>query len=129
MSWDDFHARRAVLYDVLDRARVDPEVVVRLSHVDGVIRHFGSPDNVLLALQQRWNNHLAAKLDQSLEDGTALVDARSALAAEQPTLRAVLDAGALSYESLRGALRSEQRMISAHATGSFPLARQRVVVA
>lgn len=129
MSWDDFHARRAVLDEVLDRARVDPEVVHRLSQVQGVLRHFGSPDNVLLALQQRWNNHLAAKLDQSLEDGTALIDARNSLAAEQPTLRAVLDAGAATSAILRGVLQRERRMIAAHATGSFPPVADQVVVA
>lgn len=129
MSWDEFHARRAVLENVLDRARVDPEVVAQLSHVQGVIRHFGSPDNLLLALQQRWNNHLAAKLDQSLEDGTAPVDAWKDLAAEQPTLRALLDAGAMTYESLRHVRRHEQRMIAAHATGSFPADPDRVVLA
>lgn len=128
MSWDDFHARRAVLDEVLDRARVDPEVVLRLSRVQGVIRHFGSPDNVLLALQQQWNNHLAAKLDQSLEDGTALMDAGYSLAAEQPALRAALDAGAVVSEPLRVALRREQRMIVAHATGSL-LSEDKVVVA
>lgn len=129
MSWDDFHARRAVLDEVLDRARVDPEVVHRLSQVQGVLRHFGSPDNLLLALQQRWNNHLAAKLDQSLEDGTALIDARNSLAAEQPTLRAVLDAGAATSVILRGVLQRERRMIAAHATGSFPPVADQVVVA
>ncbi|QSE85355.1 hypothetical protein [Rhodococcus koreensis] len=117
MSWNDFRARRAVLEEVLARAHVDPAVALRFDEVPGAIQLFGSADNILLALQHRWSNHLAARLDQAVEDGTPVNAAWRALASEQPALRALLDAAAASSVPLRGSQRDEQRMIEAHTTG------------
>lgn len=70
MSWNDFRARRAVLEEILARAHADPAVALRFDEVPGAIELFGSADNILLSLQHRWSNHLAARLDQAVEDGT-----------------------------------------------------------
>ncbi|MFD1810943.1 hypothetical protein [Rhodococcus gannanensis] len=117
MSWSEFRARRQVLEDVLSRAETDPMVVRRLADVPGARRHFSSPDEILLALQHRWSEHLAALLDQAVEDGTAPRDAWLHLAAEQPALRAALDAGAEVSAALRRQQAGEQAMADAHLTG------------
>ncbi|MEN0139494.1 MAG: hypothetical protein AAGC80_30380 [Rhodococcus sp. (in: high G+C Gram-positive bacteria)] len=117
MSWNDFRARRAVLDEILARADADPVAALRFDEVSGALRLFGSADNILLALQHRWSNHLAARLDQAVEDGTPLNAAWRELAWEQPALRALLDAAAARSLPLRGAQRDEQRMIEAHGTG------------
>ncbi len=117
MSWSEFRARRQVLEEVLSRAESDPTVVRRLADVPGARRHFSSPDEILLALQQRWSEHFAARLDQAVEDGTAPRDAWLQLAAEQPVLRAVLDVGAETSAALRRQQAGEQEMADAHLTG------------
>ncbi|MGW0172880.1 hypothetical protein ACWDUM_03455 [Rhodococcus sp. NPDC003322] len=117
MSWTEFRERRRVLEDVLDRAATDPGVVHRLGEIPGARAYFRSPDEILLALQHRWTGHLAALLDQAVEDGTAPRDAWLRLANEQPALRAVLDAGAAVSAALRREQRGEQRMADAYLTG------------
>lgn len=72
MSWNDFRARRAVLEEILARADADPVAALRFDEVPCALELFGSGDNVLLALQHRWSNHLAARLDQAVDDGTPL---------------------------------------------------------
>lgn len=117
MSWIEFRERRQVLEDVLDRAETDPTVVYRLAEIPGARQHFRSPDEILLALQGRWSGHLAALLDQAVEDGTAPRDAWLRLAEEQPALRAALDAGAVVSAALRREQRREQGMADAYLTG------------
>ncbi|GAA4488860.1 hypothetical protein GCM10023094_49440 [Rhodococcus olei] len=117
MSWTEFRARRQVLEDVLSRVEADPTVVRRLAEIPGARELFGSSDEILLALQQRWSGHLAALLDQAVEEGTAPRDAWLRLAEEQPALRAALDAGATVSAALRREQRTEQEMADAHMTG------------
>lgn len=117
MSWTEFRERRQVLEEVLSRAATDPSIVRRLGEVPGARQFFRSPDEILLALQHRWSGHLAALLDQAVEDGTAPRDAWLHLAAEQSALRAVLDAGAGVSTALRREQRAEQQMADAHLTG------------
>lgn len=117
MSWADVHARKAVLDTVLSRARRDPTGPLQLSGIAHLERLFSSADGVLLALQHRWSTHLAAKLDQAAEDGTGPDVAWDQLAAEQPTLRAVLDAGARRSRPLRDARRTEQWIIDTFNRG------------
>lgn len=117
MSWTEFRERRRVLEDVLSRVETDPTIVRRLSEVPGARRYFRSADEILLALQQRWSGHLAALLDQAVEDGTAPRDAWLRLAQEQPALRAALDAGAAVSAVLRREQGREQGMADAYLTG------------
>ncbi|SDI21110.1 hypothetical protein SAMN05192558_101123 [Actinokineospora alba] len=111
MSWAETHARKAVLDAVLRRARQDPTAPPALDDIPDARRLFGTADGVLLALQQRWTTTLAARLDQAIESDTDPHEARSRLAAEQPVLRAVLDAGAARSAALRETQRGERRMV------------------
>jgi len=93
MSWADVHARYDILNDVLEHAAIDPAGAVAdafITHPDAS-RLFGSPEGIRQALAARWNNHLNAKLDYTIEQGIDPVWAWQQLAAEQPLLRAVLD--------------------------------------
>ncbi|MFC7447788.1 hypothetical protein [Rhodococcus daqingensis] len=114
MSWNDFHARGAVLQTVLDRARVDPADPGLLADLPGMERLFGGPEGVLLALEHRWTTHLAAKLDQVIEDGAPPNTAWNELVSEQPVLRAILDRYAHRSPSLRRAQQAERGMIDDH---------------
>lgn len=111
MSWADTHARKAVLDAVLRRARHDPAAPPVLDDIPDARRLFGSVDGVLLALQQRWTTTLATRLDQAIEADTDPHEARARLVAEQPVLRAVLDAGASRSSALRETQRTERRMV------------------
>lgn len=88
MSRDEYHARKAVIDEVLELAATDPIGALRVHGVDSL---FGGPEGLLRALQYRWTNHLDAKLDYALETGADPADAWAELAAEQPVLRALLD--------------------------------------
>lgn len=116
MSWAETHARKAVLDAVLRRARHNPTVPMALDDIPDARRLFGTADGVLLALQQRWTTALAARLDQAIESDTDPYEARSRLAAEQPALRAVLDAGATHSAALRETQRGERRMVVSSTT-------------
>ncbi|WP_067544633.1 hypothetical protein [Nocardia crassostreae] len=85
MSWADLHARTDILHAVLDRAARDPFDPNLFDELPGL-------DRVLLALRHRWENHLTVKLDHALAQGKSMVDVHNELAAEQPALRAILDA-------------------------------------
>ncbi|MEU1209683.1 hypothetical protein [Nocardia sp. NPDC005825] len=97
MSWADLHARTDILHTVLDRAArrdfarnpLDPTLFHDLPDLD---RLFGGPEGVLLALRNRWENHLTVKLENAMEKGILAQEAYAELCAEQPALRALLDA-------------------------------------
>ncbi|ATL69542.1 hypothetical protein [Nocardia terpenica] len=92
MTWADLHARTAILHEVLARAAADPASPGLFYDLPECDRLFGGPGGVLAALHYRWNNHLRAKVDQAFAHGRTAADAYLELAAEQPVLRAVLDA-------------------------------------
>ncbi|WP_433657214.1 hypothetical protein ACQPW1_37375 [Nocardia sp. CA-128927] len=92
MSWKDQHARTEVVHIILARAAVDPADPQLFAGIPELERLFGDADGLLLALRYRWNIHLDAKLDQALAQGQSALEAYLELAAEQPVLRAVLDA-------------------------------------
>jgi len=92
MSWDDFYRRRDALDAVLRDARDDPQAPLI---VDPDV--FDSLEELLLALRHRWDQRLTSHITVELLDSTddhAAVLARVTrrLTAEDPTLRAVLDA-------------------------------------
>jgi hypothetical protein len=78
----------------------------------------GVSDDQLLGLQYRWTTTLSARLDQAIEftGGAPLIDAVALawhqLAAEQATLRAVLDAAEHRCAALRAATRTECRYLA-----------------
>ncbi|QIS14754.1 MULTISPECIES: hypothetical protein [Nocardia] len=92
MSWEDQHRRTRIVHTVLDRAARDPHSPDLFRELPDLQRLFGGPIGLLRALAYRWNNHLAAKLDQAQIQGQSELEAYLELAAEQPVLRALLDA-------------------------------------
>ncbi|GAA4483057.1 hypothetical protein GCM10023094_34060 [Rhodococcus olei] len=107
MSWSDVHARTAIIDTVLERATADAQSPLLFANLPDAARLFGGIDGLFLALQQRWTNHLAAKLDQAIENGIPPSMAWDELAAEQPALRALLDAHA-RYSPERGSDPAEE---------------------
>ena len=92
MSWEDHHRRSDIVHTVLERATLDPHDPDLFSGIPDLDRLFGGPTGLLLTLRHRWNNHLAAKLDQALAQGQSDTEAYLELRAEQPALHALLDA-------------------------------------
>ncbi|HTF47446.1 MAG TPA: hypothetical protein VK735_08375 [Pseudonocardia sp.] len=93
-----------------------------LNEVLAHARRAGSPPSVteeqLLALQRRWAAALSARLDAAIEFAgqeslpEAAARAWRELAAEQDTLRGVLDAGQARVPALVDAQRAELRMLA-----------------
>ncbi|WP_280271539.1 hypothetical protein [Nocardia wallacei] len=92
MTWKDLHDRTEILHEVLARAAADPATPGLFYDLPDCDRLFGGPAGVLAALQYQWDNHMRAKLDQAQVVGQSAAEAYLELAAEQPVLRAVLDA-------------------------------------
>ncbi|WP_040791487.1 hypothetical protein [Nocardia paucivorans] len=92
MSWEDQHRRTDILHTILDRAAVDPRRPDLFDGIPDLERLFDDADGVVAALRYRWKIHLDAKLEMAAENGRTAADAYLELAAEQPVLRAVLDA-------------------------------------
>jgi hypothetical protein len=88
MGWNDFYRRRDALDAVLRRDPAEPLEFDRAVFEDS--------DELLLALHHRWLRQLTGRLGVALSDDDDRVAAVRttwrALAAEQPVLRAVLDA-------------------------------------
>lgn len=115
MSWADFYARKAVLDAVIERAHPNPGAELQLSEIPDAERLFGSADGVLLALQHRWNTLLAGRIDESADDGTDPETVWRRLAADEPTLRGVLDAGLRWSQRLRDARDVERWMLDTYS--------------
>ncbi|MEV6065542.1 hypothetical protein AB0L82_03225 [Nocardia sp. NPDC052001] len=92
MTWADQHARTDILHTILDRAARNPADARLFDDIPDLDRLFGGREGVLLALRHRWENHLSVKLDHALAEGKSAVEIFLELSAEQPALRAVLDA-------------------------------------
>ncbi|SEQ65032.1 hypothetical protein SAMN05216188_104170 [Lentzea xinjiangensis] len=96
MGWADHYRRRDALDAVLRDARRDPSAPLI---VDPDV--FSSLHELLLALDHRWQNKLTARMEAAALEGEVDEDRVIAeLAAEEPVLRAVLDAH-LSLDSYR----------------------------
>ena len=107
MSWSDFYRRRDALDAVLRAAAGDPAAPLTFDR--GL---FASADELLLALHYRWMQQLTGRLGTALEDSDDRVETVTRtwreLAAEQPVLRAVLDAHLTCAE----AIEREQRLLA-----------------
>lgn len=96
MGWTDHYRRRDALDAVLRDARRDPSAPLI---VDPDV--FGSLHELLLALDHRWQNKLTARMETAALEGPVDEHVVTAeLAADEPVLRAVLDAH-LSLDSYR----------------------------
>ncbi|MFE2756312.1 hypothetical protein ACFXGA_30360 [Actinosynnema sp. NPDC059335] len=108
MGWTDFYRRRDALDAVLHAAAADPAAPLTFDR-----DLFATGDELLLALHYRWMQQLTGRLGTALadsDDDRVETVARTwrALAAEQPVLRAVLDA----HLTDAGAIGREQRMLA-----------------
>ncbi|KLO26713.1 hypothetical protein ABW16_18560 [Mycolicibacter heraklionensis] len=111
MSWNHFHERMAFMAELIDRAAESPDSAM---HLDGdpsdIERLFGSEEGLLLALQHRWMTTLTARLDQAHYEGIPAEVAVAELAAQQPGLRALLDAAGAWSTRIRGLQRREPQL-------------------
>ncbi|WP_158840505.1 hypothetical protein [Saccharothrix deserti] len=108
MSWTDFYRRRDALDAVLRAAAGDPAAPLTFDR-----EIFATEDELLLALHYRWMQQLTGRLGTALEDSDddrveIVTRTWRELAAEQPVLRAVLDAHLTSTD----AIEREQRMLA-----------------
>jgi hypothetical protein len=112
MSWNDFYRRRDVLDAVLEQAAHDPAAPLTF---DTTV--FPTERELLLALHYRWMQQLTGRLgvalgaaqdDPAFDQVDAVVRTWRDLAAEQPTLRAVLDA----HLDVDAANEREQRLLA-----------------
>ncbi|WP_181698532.1 hypothetical protein [Nocardia sp. GTS18] len=92
MTWTELHQRTDIVHTVLARAQTDPNDPHLFAGLPDLDHLFGGVDGLLRALANRWDNHLRVKVEQAEFDGKTLVEAYLELAAEQPALRALLDA-------------------------------------
>ncbi|WP_033437438.1 hypothetical protein [Saccharothrix sp. NRRL B-16314] len=107
MGWTDFYRRRDALDAVLRTAAGDPAAPLTFDR-----DLFATQDDLLLALHHRWMQQLTGRLGTALEDSDDRVETVTrtwrVLAAEQPVLRAVLDAHLTATE----AVEREQRLLA-----------------
>ncbi|WP_194824071.1 hypothetical protein [Nocardia sp. XZ_19_231] len=92
MTWTDLHHRTEIVHTVLARATIDPNDPALFAGIAELDTLFGGIDGLLQALANRWDNHLRVKLELAEIDGRTPMEAYLELAAEQPALRALLDA-------------------------------------
>jgi hypothetical protein len=108
MGWTDFYRRRDALDAVLRAAAGDPAAPLTFDR-----DLFATEEDLLLALHYRWMQQLTGRLGTALEDtdddrAETVTRTWRVLAAEQPVLRAVLDAHLTSTE----AIEREQRLLA-----------------
>lgn len=111
MTWNQLHERMAFMAELIDRATESPDSALHFNgNAADVERLFGSEEGLLLALQHRWMTALTARLDQAHYEGVPAEVAVAELAAQQPGLRALLDAGAAGSTRVRGLQRREPQV-------------------
>lgn len=122
MTWEDVRRRHEALDEVLRRSRRIPDATLRaapfpFAEVPGAAATFGTPTALLLALQQRWTTHLAARLDATDGSDAEVIDARRTLGIDLPDLYRVLRAQLPQHGGHRdvvAALDAEDRMLARH---------------
>lgn len=114
-AWEAQHQRAAALREVVDALEAgSPE----LPWNDDVERVFGDRAGLLVALHDQWSRHLATRLDLALElhdiPSAAVAEAWSAVAAQLPAVRRVLDQYA-AHPALAGPRARTDRMVAVAA--------------
>jgi ATP adenylyltransferase len=117
MTWSQLHDRMALIGDMIEIASTDPDAALALDGKAGEVqRLFGDEESLLLALRHRWMLMLTAKLDQALYEDVSAEDARAALVAANPGLRALLDAAARRSVRVRALALDEQRVLDMYSS-------------
>jgi len=116
-SWAAYHRRAAALTTVIEE--LDRTGATSPSWTAGLAEVFTGPDDLLVALHDRWTRRLQARIDNAAElasDDVAesVADAWRELAAELPGVRRVLDAHA-DHPALRRHELHEHRMVAVAA--------------
>lgn len=110
MTWNNLHERMSLMAELIDRAAESPDTALDFTAVlPDIERLFGGEEGLLLSLQQRWMTALTARLDQAHYEGVPAEVAAAELAAQQPGLRALLDAAAARSTQLRGLQHRERQ--------------------
>lgn len=127
MSWNDFYRRRDIMDAAIEQARRDPQAPLPFEEISGAKETFGSEEGLLLALHYRWMQALSGHLRAAVagpEDTAdvpggwesdhveAVSKAWRAAVRENPTLHALLEAGAERYPALRSAHEDELRVLA-----------------
>lgn len=124
MTWDTHHRRDLVLHDAMaaaeDAHRRGDGVLLPWSDIEGAEETFGSPENLLRALQMRWHTRLSGAIERELSEQPwdlplGVVHAWRALASEMPGVRRVLDVY-VDKETMQTA-RSKEWVLLASASG------------
>lgn len=95
-AWETYHQRAAALRDLTELLDADP--AAGLPWTEELAAVFTDRDDLLVALHDKWNRHLAARLDLALElhdiPEASVAEAVAAVAAQFPGVRRVLEAHA-----------------------------------
>ena len=99
MTWDAQHRRDSVLRDVMTAADTRRDGTLPWGDVAGTEAAFGTPEELVAALQMRWHTRLSGAIERELTEQPwdlerAVVHAWRGLCADMPGVRAVLDAHA-----------------------------------
>jgi hypothetical protein len=120
MTWDAYHRRDTVLQDVMTVADTRRDGTLPWAEVNGTEAAFGTPADLLGALQMRWHTRLSGAIERQLNEEPwdleqAVVHAWRGLAADMPGVRAILDAYADEPAMQRA--RRKQWVLLASASG------------
>lgn len=114
-AWETHHQRTAALRDVVAALE---DGAADLPWNDDLERVFGDRASLLIALHDQWSRHLATRLDLALElhdiPAAAVAEAWSAVAAQLPAVRRVLDQYA-AHPALAGPRARADRMVAVAA--------------
>lgn len=97
VTWTDYHRRDEAIRTVLELADSRADGLLPWDEVPAAEELFGTPSELLRALQMRWHTHLAGSLDELLAEEpmdleVATVRGWCRAAVDMPGARAILDA-------------------------------------
>lgn len=125
MSWTDFYRRQEILEAAIRQGGRNPGEPLPLEEIPGAEDHFGSEENLLLALQYKWTQLLGGALraevaDPDEADGfgdqvDAVTRAWTRVRGEHSHLRAVLDGAVGRCPALTPLHEGELRMLAVTA--------------
>src|SRR5690349_12721825 len=68
MSWNDFYQRRDILEAALRQAGHHPSDPLSLEEIPGATKYFATEDELLVALQYKWNQVFGGHLRAEMAD-------------------------------------------------------------